>query len=183
MKNKLYELTETEDTVFFDDIQVNEQPEPTKLDDELVSSLQQRFGNEQENNLEAPVEPVVRKLDTQVVYVTSGKGKYHYEVTGTSLQPSAVSLIGGNFETKYRKQLDSIIFSKLDNIDPDHLVPLLFLIDAKEKKSLPVKVSYQKYQKYSQRIAKVINSFLNDNVYVLHGIYDMFTKSNPGKDE
>lgn len=137
-----------------------------------------------------PLDDVLAKVKTQFEenqshqkakkkpYFTSKKAKAVYDVSGTSLHPSKLTLVGGKFDTKYKAQLENIVFSKNDSINPDTLLPLLVLVGYIRAKAFPIRITCNGYSKLPHNLAQCLNEFFTENMPILEGIYEMFSNTS-----
>lgn len=114
-------------------------------------------------------------------YFTVSRGKVDFGIDNTILSPSSLVLLSSKrFEELYLKQLEDIIFTNQEEIDPDKLINLIFLIDFIKRDSYPIRIITGKYRKLAPKITNVLNNFVNKNYSILSSIHVMFTGSSNG---
>lgn len=113
----------------------------------------------------------------QNYFTPKGKGKIVYDLLGTSLAPSKVTMLGGKFKEKYRKQVDSVLFNELDSIDPSSLLPLLLINEYINQGAYPIRVVCSGHSNSIPHITSVLNDFYNEHKAVVDGVYRMFKQT------
>lgn len=108
----------------------------------------------------------------------STKGKVNFSIDGTIFAPTAaVALAGAGFEKAYKNQLDNIIFSKEDDIDPEHLIHLVLLFKMIETDRYPILLTASRFNKLLPRIRKTLNDYILVNFDILNEICGMIENS------
>lgn len=136
---------------------------------------------------EEPVEIVPPTIQprSRVNYFVTKKGKYVYDLNGTSLAPSKKTMLGGKFKEKYRRQIENILFNGNDDIDPDNILPLLLLNEYINSGVVPIRLVMRGYSKLLVSMVEVLNDYFNEHKAVVDGIYNMFKQTTelPSKDK
>lgn len=108
-------------------------------------------------------------------YFSLYKCPLSYNVDDSPLAPSKLVLFNiRKFEELYLKQLEEIIYTKSDNINPNNLIPFLLLMNYIVKSNNPINLKTNRYRKLLPRINTTLNKFFTKNYSVLFSIYTMF---------
>lgn len=108
-------------------------------------------------------------------YFTISKSSLSYDIDDSPLEPSKLVMFNTRkLEDLYYEQLEGIIYTKSDTINPNNLVPILLLMDYAVKSNSPVTLKTNKYRRLLPRLIPVLNKFFNKNYSVLFSIYTMF---------
>lgn len=109
-------------------------------------------------------------------FFTTGKGKVKYSLDGTVFSPETIVLLAGKrFEERYVKQLEKFIFTDKEELDPDRLIHLIFLVDFIKKGNYPIGITTGKHKHLLPKMVKALDTFFNKNYSVLSSIHVMFT--------
>lgn len=108
---------------------------------------------------------------------TPYKGKMVFSLEGVFVPTPVVLLSGKNFQAKYLKQLEALIFNDEEEIDPDKLIHLIMLTSYVKMGNLPIQIVCNKYPKHKDRIVSAMNEFFTKNYNVLSSMCDMFTST------
>ena len=104
--------------------------------------------------------------------------KTEVDVSRTYLVPSRLVVLSiKHFDTAYMKQLEGIIYTKKEELDPNKLMALIYLYEHIQKGKFPMKATCKNFSSLNGKINNVLNKFFNDNIDVIKGIFTMF-KSN-----
>jgi hypothetical protein len=116
------------------------------------------------------------KTPTVKRYFTHGKGAVIFSVDGTIFEPtSVVCLAGKRFEEKYTKQIESFIFNDKEELDPDKLINLIFLVDFIKNDRVPITITTGRYKRLLPKIIASLNNFFIKNHSTLLSIHAMFS--------
>lgn len=117
-----------------------------------------------------------QKKPTAKHFFTHGKGAVMFGIDGTIFEPSTiVQLAGKRFEEKYTKQIESFVFTDKEELDPDKLINLIFLVDFIKNDRVPVQITTGRYKKLSPKIINALNTFFVKNYSTLLSIHAMFS--------
>lgn len=110
--------------------------------------------------------------------VTGKKSKHTLDITGTGLQPVAGT---GDFHTRYKKQVEALVFCSKTNFNTDDLIPILqcmAIIREMKGTSAKIKVVCGGYHTNGlTKIAKVLNEVFKEQYYVIESMYVMFNNT------
>lgn len=110
---------------------------------------------------------------------TTGKGKIDFNFDDTIFVPTKLVLLSGrSFEKKYIEQLKSILFNKNEELNTEHLISLIYIIDLVEKKILPISIKTGIYKNSINKIVNGMNTFFIENYSTLKSINVMFKGSD-----
>lgn len=109
------------------------------------------------------------------VYFVNHNTKIQFSIDRTIFEPSAiVRLSGKNFEQKYLEQLESYIFNNQDELDPEKLFALIYIIGYIKEGHFPIKLVTGKHRIQLPKIVNVFNTYFNKNRSVLFSMATMF---------
>lgn len=112
-------------------------------------------------------------------YFTVGKGKFKFSIDNTIFTPSTLTLLGGKkFEERYVKQLEQFIFTDKEELNPDTLIHLIFMMDFIKKDNFPITITTGKHRHFINKIVNSMNNFFKKNYSVLSSIHVMFSGMN-----
>lgn len=132
-------------------------------DRQMFSNLKDMFANNKT--------PTAKKETFFVV----GKGKIQFGIDNTIFAPSAVvRLSTKSFEEKYLAQLESYIYNNQEDLDPEKLFAIIFLVGFIREGKFPIKLVTGRHRMQLPKIVAVMNKFFNKNYSVVMGIYTMF---------
>lgn len=115
-----------------------------------------------------------------------GKSKVQFSIDRSIFEPNAVTRLSGKrFEEKYLAQLESYIFNKQEDLDPNKLFGLIYLAGFIREGHFPIKIVSAQHHKQMSKIEKVMNLYFNKNYSVIMGIATMFNgmTSMPQQDD
>ena len=108
-------------------------------------------------------------------YFTLGKGVVTFNLEHTSLMPNKLTLFNiRKFEECYYEQLESLIFTDKETIDPDNLLHIIILMDYITKNKYPIAIKCNSSKSLISKIVPVLNKFFNTHYSVLYSIFTMF---------
>lgn len=111
----------------------------------------------------------------KTVNFSEKKGKVIFDIGGTVLEPSRLTMIGkGSFVSRYVKQLESLIFTESSDINPDNLIPLIMLYQASNNGTKTIRIVSGKNKTLLKSIVEGLNIFYKEQHSVLSGMFTMF---------
>jgi hypothetical protein len=110
------------------------------------------------------------------IVFTIAKGKSYFVIDNTSLKPNVTTLIGGNFNTKYTKQLQEIVFNPTEKTFSS-LIEVLYLYKEIIEEKYPIVIKSSSYPKLVPKIVFALNEFFKVNNYIIGSIYETVDSS------
>jgi len=163
-----------------------------KVEDNVLTSLNSTlntiddvdsFSNRLNNNIKTIFQKEPDVTFKQYFNESIKVAKIVYNIDGTSFEPLPVSLIGGGFETKYDKQLNTLIFNDKDTMDENKLLEVLMMYNNINRNNYPICIRSTKYVRLLPRIVSSMNKFMNDNKSIIRSMYTMFNSNMETKKE
>lgn len=109
------------------------------------------------------------------VRFTRGKGDVMYNIDATPLTPTRATMIGaGTFEERYKRQLDSFLYTKEEELNPDNLIPLMILVEASDGGKKSIRIKTGKHKLLAGKIVQCLNTFFEENSPILESMFNMF---------
>lgn len=110
-----------------------------------------------------------------IKYFTSGKSKVQFGLDKTIFEPHVVvRLSGKSFEKNYLQQLEGYIYNAKEELDPNNLFAIIYLMGFIKDGKFPIKLNSNKHRLQLVKITNTLNVFINKNYSVLVGISNMF---------
>jgi len=108
-------------------------------------------------------------------FFTQGKGVTAFNIDNSIFSPTPVTCLAGKrFEDKYVQQLESYIFNNKDELDPDKLIALIYIVGIVHKGHTPITIVTGKYRHLLPKIIAGLNKYFAKNYSTLFSIYTMF---------
>lgn len=127
------------------------------------------------NNIKDMFTNDVKKEQKTETYFTGKNTKFHFEIDRTIFEPSpVVRLSPKQFEKNYLQQLESYIYNTKDELDPEKLFALIYLVGYLKEGHFPIKLVSGKHRIQLPKIINTMNLFFNKNKSVIFGIATMF---------
>lgn len=117
-------------------------------------------------------------INFKVYFKTSDKDtKVKYSIDNSVFTPKPITRIGGNFEKKYLKQLDSILHNETDDLDESGILGLFLLYRAIDNGDVPIQIRSNTNQQLLSKIVSAMNHFFNENKTLIRSMYIMFNSN------
>lgn len=114
----------------------------------------------------------------KLITFSASKGKLVFNITGTPLEPSRLTMVGkGKFIDRYKQQLENYLFTD-GEINPDNLIPFIMLMEAGEGNVKTIRIVTSQNKALIKDIVTALNNFFEEHRNVIKGMYQMFKGSS-----